>query len=365
MAPSNVEIDDLVQKAADVLHADGQHALFCFSPQRYKSQPVSSVLSAQRRIEDKMLKCKLNFETAISIHYHVESMHANDRRHLSAMTRFAVSDELPADQWLQSQAARGKIENVPLVRVREMKKPKMPGAICSVAPAQELSPQERLFHRGSAAASRILDSIVEGTAMNSADCLLQVVEMRMQNNPDWVEGVWSLMKVWEQRADKPRLAYLGLCAEKEACTCVKTHMESVLLEQWWPTHPAAGPAEPSNPDPIELPNLRLASFNDAREPLLPEVVVSKFDTDEVLRPKWSKCTADFRQLVQNEILPKTRRNPTTAEAGGNSSTSGQSGPDFSVDPCPVPPPRVIMPNIPASEFQEDQMFLSLLFTLVL
>ena len=117
-----MEIDDLVQKAADVLHADGQHALFCFSPQRYKSQPVSSVLSAQRRIEDKMLKCKLNFETAISIRYHVESMRANDRRHLSAMTRFAVSDELPADQWLQSQAARGKIENVPLARVREMKK---------------------------------------------------------------------------------------------------------------------------------------------------------------------------------------------------------------------------------------------------
>ena len=88
-----MEIDDLAQKAADVLHADGQHASLCFSPQRYMSQPVSSVLSAQRRIEDKMLKCKLNFETAISNHYHVESMHANDRRHLSAMTHFAVSDE--------------------------------------------------------------------------------------------------------------------------------------------------------------------------------------------------------------------------------------------------------------------------------
>ena len=54
--------------------------------------------------------------------------------------------------------------------------------------------------------------------MNSADCLLQVVETRMQNNPDWVEGVWSLAKVWEQRADKP-----SVCREGGMHVCQDAH----------------------------------------------------------------------------------------------------------------------------------------------
>ena len=133
-----------------------------------------------------------------------------------------------------------------------------------------------------------------------------------------------------------------------------------------PTHPAAGPAEPSNPDPIELPNLRLASFNDAREPLLPEVVVSKFDTDEVLRPKWSKCTADFRQLVQNEILTENKaaiqQQPKQAATLLRLVSLALTSP-WTHAPCLLPASscQTFRPR----SFQEDQMFLSLLFTLVL
>ena len=354
ITPSNGEIDEIVKFAASMLHASGQNALFYLLPQQYnKNQAMTAVLSGQRRIEDKLLAAGIGVENPISIHYNIDGMHASDRRRLAAQARLAVSTKVNADGWLQSAVSRGKIDGVPLVRVREMKKLSMPGSVNS-QDSWELSPQERLLQRGPEAAAAILETIIKDTNVTGSDSVLTVVEARMAPNcPDWAEGVLQLKDKWATQNDKPILSYIGFCKEKNA---VRPHLQSLLMQQWWPQQPQAGPPEPTS-QPLEFPDVKLATFQDGL-PSLPPIVVSKFDGNETFSDKWNALVADFRQCIKDQVLPRISVSiPSSGSA--QSARGGPAGPDFTYPPFATEPSRVIFPNRPAAEFNMDDVWLGL------
>ncbi|CAE7328154.1 unnamed protein product [Symbiodinium necroappetens] len=350
LSPTNTEIDDMIKTAASILHASGQNALFVLLPQQYnKSQSMSSVLAAQRRIEDKLMAQQVNFESHVSIHYNIENMHGSDKRRLSTQARFAVSQKVDADAWLESTVARGKLENIPLLTVRKMRKLSMPGAVNS-ADRWELSPQDRLIQRGPKATAAMIEGIVANSPANGRDTMLTVVEARMSpNSADWAEGCWLLQKEWATQTDKPQISYLGF--SKEASPA-KPHMQSLLMEEWWPQQPHAGTLEPDS-RPTEHPTLALATFQDG-VPSLPPIVLSKFDDNETYSTKWNTLVTEFRNTVKAEVMPRITvvPSPTASNAGSVSTTVG---PDFNFAPFPEQASRVIFPNVPKASWQEDNV----------
>ena len=96
-APSNTDIDELITLAGSLLHQSDQHALLLYSPQRYGGQSCKSHLSAQRRVEDRLLAQGLNMDLEISLAYEVSNRHGNDNReHWEAGSRSATATSLAA-----------------------------------------------------------------------------------------------------------------------------------------------------------------------------------------------------------------------------------------------------------------------------
>ena len=137
--PNLSEIDALIRQASSILHNSVNNALLVLLPQRYSGQTVKSNLNAARRIEDALLSNGLNMDTDIAVHFSVDAMHGNDTR-----CRLCVSDKVPegGNAWLSGVAARGKLE-VPLMRIKEMKRLTPPNHIGDSVEAYSLSPAER------------------------------------------------------------------------------------------------------------------------------------------------------------------------------------------------------------------------------
>ena len=347
--PTLSEIDEMIKRAACLLHASENNALWLIMPQLQKNQTITALLTAERRIVDKLLQAGVNIENQVSVHYQVDGMHAGDKRKLSCQAYFAVSAKVNGEAWLESDVTRGKIEGVPLVRVRETRRLSMPGSVTSDESSWVLSQQERMLQRGPAAAAAIVDRIVTNAPPKHANTLLTVLELRL-SNADWIQGCYQLMEDWKNKADRPKLSYLGLSRDS---TPVPSHMTSILMEEWWPLQPGGGPVD-NTPIPRSLPELALATIGADGLPVLPPVVLEKFDQNETYSAPWAKIVSDFRATMTNEVVPKL--NVRTA-AGPEVATSAGTAPDFSIPPFPVPPPRVIFPGTPAADFKVDDVLL--------
>ena len=336
--PNLTDIDDLVRSCGNLLHQSANNALLVILPQKYSGQTVKSNLAALRRIEDAILANGLNMEVDIALHLEVEGMHGNDRRPLSARCRLCVSDKIPegASSWLSSNAARGKLADVPLMRIKEMKRLQPPNHIGESVEAYSLSPAERCQQKGVKAAAKIIESLVEGTVLQSPEYRLDIVEFNLQAVPDWVEATWYLKYTWESNSSKPRVSYFGIARDLSVHKAVTSHMEAILMQEWWENHPEAGPKEPDNSSPCDKPTLSLTSW-EGEIPTLPEVVVCKFDGDDTYGGKWGGKVAAFRDFVNSSIAPIVRR--SVSDGGGSDSGPGalsQDGPDMTVgDQAPV------------------------------
>jgi hypothetical protein len=87
----------------------------------YTGLAMTTLLSHQRRVEDRLLLHGANIDHEIAIHYE-DTQHGNDKRPLSSRARLCVSSRTgDKNPWLTSPATRGKITGVPLVRVRDMR----------------------------------------------------------------------------------------------------------------------------------------------------------------------------------------------------------------------------------------------------
>ncbi len=358
--PNLSDIDDLVHSCANLLHQSANNALLVIMPQKYSGQSLKSNLAAIRRIEDDLLANGVNMEAEIALHLSVEGMHGNDKRPLSARCRLCVSDQVPegATSWFRSNAARGKLPDVPLMRIKEMKRLTPPNHVGEPVEAYSLSPAERCQQKGVKAASKIIEGLVDGTAMQSPDCRLDIVEFNLQAVPDWVEAAWYLKYTWESNSSRPRISYFGITRDLSVHKAVTSHMEAILMQEYWENHPDAGPKEPDNSSPCDKPTLTLTSW-EGELPTLPEVVVCKFDGDETYGGKWGSKVSTFRDFVNGSISPIVRRSVSDSAGGGDSGPGAlaQDCPDMTVGDQPSVVADVVFDAVSKADFNHADVLL--------
>ena len=358
-APGLPEIDSLLQIASNILHQDVRNALLIFFPKKYTGQSTQSLLNQTRRIEDMLMKCQVSLENEIAMHFTVEGMHGADRRNLAARAKLCVSEALTggdglSSPWLESVACRGKVSDIPLIRIREMRRLALPGSISDTVEAWQMTPAERIQHKGSRAAAKILESLVDGLTL-APDCRLDVVELQLVNVPDWLEGVWSLKQSWESQGTKPQVAYAGFCRDKQSQRTLQGHLEATLMAEWWPSQTQAGPAEPEEGQVVERPQLQLCSW-DGSSPALSEIASSKFDGDETYGGKWHALCAEFRQFVTNSVVPLLNR-PGASQAGaGEQQSLDVGGPNLTVPPHATSIETVLLSATAKDDFNMDDVF---------
>ena len=299
-------------------------------------------------------------ETDIAVHFSVDQMHGNDKRPLSARCRLCVSDHVPEDgnPWLSGLAARGKLSEVPLMRIKEMKRMTPPNHLGDTIEAYNLSPAERCQQKGVKATTKIIEGLVAGTPMASPDCRLDLVELNLLAVPDWIEAAWSLKTTWETDSSKPRVSYFGLARDALVQKAIAGHMEAILMSEFWESHPDAGPKEPDNSNPVEKPSLTLTCW-EGDLPSLPELVVCKFDGDETYGEKWNGKVAQFREFLSSTVSPVVRRSVGVGDGGegGSSATTSSDGPDMSVGDQPAQVCDAVLPAVAKGDFNAADVHL--------
>ena len=356
--PNLVEIDEIIMSTATILHLDQRSAMLCILPQKYSGQTTKSNITANRHIEDAILKAGLNLEYEIGMQFTIDAMHGNDKRPLNARAKLCFSDKICNEDsspspWISSLAARGKMPDIPLMRIREMKRLCHPGHVGEAVEAYNLSPAERCQQKGSRAVLKIVEKLVADTDIASPDARLDICEMNVDMVPCWAEGALLMKQNWASDQSKPKVTYIGFCKEMGTVKTLETHMHAILMQEWWEAHPSAGPQEPTDSGPIDKPMLTLVSWSDST-PALPEMIVSKFDGDETYSSKWNAKVSSFRDFITNKVAP------LIALPVGSTASPGQvnsmDGPDWTVGDKPAEVQDVLLAATATGDFPSDKVF---------
>ena len=281
VSPSNSEIDDMIDTACNLLHQNKEHVLLLYKPAKYTGQSTRSQLNAQRRMEDRLLTNGVNMECEVSLAYEVANRHGNDRRPLGGRARLCFSEKAGTEHTpmlLQGKGAQGSITDIPLLRAREMRRLQAPGELGDGTEGYNLSPAARCIHRGPAAVEKMLQSLLLDSGLDKGDLHLDILELNTSNTGDWSEACFRMQLKRSTDSKIPLISYLGLTRESDSQKAVQAHMEALLMQEWWPLQPDAGPAEPASSTQTEKPELILGSFVDGR-PQVSELVAGKFDED--------------------------------------------------------------------------------------
>ena len=179
---------------------------FLMMPVQYSGQDYNVVLKVRRRIEDRLVALKTNLEKEISVTFNVSDIHGNVARKASTQARLCVAEvHKKIAPWNNCHAAKGKIENLPLARLRDMKvHMNTPGG----ADYAKLGPAERLVQIGPQATSGLLESLLDGTGMTTKDKLF-IIDLNPCINGQWAHVAHNYQLRWQNNNDVPFVAYAG------------------------------------------------------------------------------------------------------------------------------------------------------------
>ena len=174
-----------------------------------------------------------NMEVDIALHPTVKGMHENEKGPLSARCRLCVSAKIleGASSWLSCHAARGKLADVPLMRIKEMKRLTPPNHIGESVEAYSLSPAAVPVERGEGCCE---DHWEFGGWLQSPEYRLDMVEFNLQAVPDWFEASWHLKCMWEANSSKPvfpTLALLEIYQFTKLSLLSGNHLDARVVEQ--------------------------------------------------------------------------------------------------------------------------------------
>ena len=149
------------------------------------------LLKYRRMIEDRLLYCKVNIDLEISVTWEIAEMHQNDKRRLSANARIGISDHvtLESSPWCKGQLAQGKLNDIPLVRTRDMRVPSCVEVSGFRDPVVALNAGQRASQKGTVATSHILKNCLQ--TIPSHDTVI-VAEMWPRQTGEWAHGVFKL-----------------------------------------------------------------------------------------------------------------------------------------------------------------------------
>lgn len=84
------------------------------------------------------------------------------------------------------------------------------------------------------AAAKIIESLADGTALQSPEYRLDIEEFNLQAVPDWVEASWHLKCMWESNSSKPvfpTLALLEIYQFTKLSLLSGSHLDARVVEQ--------------------------------------------------------------------------------------------------------------------------------------
>ena len=100
---------------------------------------------------------------------------------------------------------------------------------------------------------------MRGLGLGPQDRVILIEQPR--GHGDWMKAEWLLQKDWTSEGAELLVLYIGVSADSALCTYLTTSMETLLLREWWPKHPDAGPPEcPSATACVPKPHLRVLKW---------------------------------------------------------------------------------------------------------
>lgn len=231
----NAEVlEGVMVNAASILHQDAGYGMFVLMPQHHKSLSSETVLKHTRLIEDRLMAHNLELGGGdIAVNYHVPDEHGNDRRRLSQKARLVHSKVFGTGAlWQNSDAARGTIGPLPLLRVKDMISPGTePGDS-----DRKLSPGNRLLQRGPEAVKIMIEQLVAGLGLTRGDKLM-IVDFVPGWYSEWSAATWAAQK---SHGHDVLFAYCGFHVDQKEFKSVSSRVKGMLMDEWWDLQPEAG-----------------------------------------------------------------------------------------------------------------------------
>ena len=175
-------MEDAMQNASSICYNVDANAIWLKLPLAYRAQPFTVALQAWRRIEDLLTQFGVELDKGRSIHYVMQDMRENDRRHFSAQGRPSATNAA-SPPWAKSRAARSKIADVPLCKVSRMRAWVVDGK----PDPHKISLAARVAHQGNDACMVELLEVSAGFGMTRKG-KLTIVDFKLVINGQWMHA---------------------------------------------------------------------------------------------------------------------------------------------------------------------------------
>ena len=319
-------VEASLSSAAAVTHSDCTNAFFVLLPTQHGGLASESVLKHGRLLEDRLMAHHLEIGGEVFIGYTVLEEHGNDRRRTSQRARLVVSKTWGATSaWNRSQAARGSIGPLPVLRVRDM----LPLTMVPGDADKRLSPADRLRQRGLAGSIELLEQLHAGLDTKKGDKLL-VVDFTANYTAELAIATYKLTQRFEH---KVLVTYLGIYQDKLELQSAQSKIKGFWMTEWWNVSPEAGPALRTHSAEILLtaPPLKLGTWcTKTGQPKLLADAMGKFD-DGDHQDAWRMEIAAFLEKFPVPSEPAEGLAPVNAKP-----SRGVSTPDYD---CGLARPR--------------------------
>jgi hypothetical protein len=294
-----------IKAVADMCHQSNDTAALLIYPTSVPTLSFDANLKTRRRIEDRLMAAGLQIDNELLVTCSVQERHGNDRRKLGLVCRLCVSSRVGYDSaWLRSDTVQtGKLEGVPLMRVRDVSPLILPDTVGS-RDASSFSANERASLKGGLACATMVKSLLDGMNLDPVNAKVILVDVNTFLFADWLQASWQMYQEWTSSpSNKLMVTCISFCTDSSYCQAIRGHMEQKLLDTWWFLQPQAGPAEPTqSPDmTVEKPSLRIASWSGAT-PTLPNFILTKFTSEDSHYKPWSDLCASFKTMIDAKAV---------------------------------------------------------------
>lgn len=331
VSPNPTTMANMIQSAAAICQQSPMCAVLVRYPLRITSQAESSWIASTRKIEDRLLTGGLCILGLVNAVIDTREAHGNDRRDAVVQFRLCVPEAfVESSPWMTSQVMNQHkiIQGVHMLPPRDLRF--IPQAD-AVARKEHLNAQERGSQLGPKACEQILLPLMMGRASGEVRTRKVIV---MDINPtfgDWLDASWNLHQRYLQGGDVPMVVYCTryTASDVSEFNGMRSRTQQMLMEQWWESHPDAGPEEPvcTAESAVTRPSLTLLSWTtDGSKVTFPEILESKLNSDSEYSPQWKSACDNARVLLEKLEAANTHCSGRTV--GNDVGAVALTGPDL-------------------------------------
>ena len=352
------EMRAALTEACKFLHAMPTAAMVLRLLARHNNMVAERVIAVTRKIEDQLLKEDVCLQHEGSIHLSIPAEHGRDRRALEMRYRILVANQYAKDSpWLSSEAARGNGGDATLIRPRDMMSAT---ATMKRGPADSqarLNPSERVLQLGAGVYDRLLAGMCAGLSLpkvsGNPEPRQHVLVVNLQPGAVSELGLCLHRHIISTCPDilpSATFYYLGIYLRAGACfepgdpaaasydadgsqvcdpKALPVHALAVkkMMDDWWDSHPEAGPAEMPTVAAPPAPALTLCAW-DNETLTIPETAGAKFPEGTEASEIWMKESRDFLEKYNSSLQKRSEINSAEVNAPPN-----PAGPDFGDAPA--------------------------------